>query len=232
MLLKYRHWEPRIKLTSCFIGMIILSSIKDIRYLGWGFFLILIFGYVQDIDYRLYIKRIFHMTPFFIFLIIPLSLRGGKGFELDGFIFSLGIIIKAITGILAIMIIVEGQEEVEFWSALRKLKIPGKLITIIFLTTRYLVIFKEKLNNFRKTIYSRQFSPGFKYKTFKIYGELSGAFIVKGFDQSEKLYRALWSRGFTGELPISRTTSINLLDWVKGIIMVGIYFILFFADKR
>ncbi|MBP2026749.1 cobalt/nickel transport system permease protein [Acetoanaerobium pronyense] len=231
MDMNYKIWEPRIKLISLFIGMIILSGMRDIFYLGFGFFLIFIFALIHEVDYRTYMRRIFHMMPFFIFLLLPLSLRGGQGFEIEGLMFGLGIVIKACTGILAIMIIVSGQEEAIFWSSLRKLKVPAKLITIIFLTTRYLVLFKEKLNNFRKAVYSRQFQSGFTYKTFKTYGELSGAFIVKGFDQSEKLYKALWSRGFNGEMPIFKTSEIKILDLVKGFFIVGVCLILWFADK-
>jgi cobalt/nickel transport system permease protein len=79
--------------------------------------------------------------------------------------------------------------------------VPNKIVQLFFFCGRYLHLFMNETQRLRTAMKIRGFQPRTDFHTYKSYAYLVGMLLVRSVDRSERIYRAMLCRGFTGEFP-------------------------------
>ena len=107
----------------------------------------------------------------------------------------------------------------EFMAGLSWLRVPKQFIEIMMFSYRYLFVFLED----GMTIYNSQKNRlGYSSvrKGLKSFGTLTGSLVLRSFEQSQKTADAMTQRGYTGEMPIIKSSPLKFIEVVVGIICI------------
>lgn len=188
-------WDTRCKIVSCFTCIILYTLLHNNLCLMLGFACTIIVAFACRVPMKVIIKRATHAIPFLLIMGMPFIFRGDWAFAYT-------LWLKALVGILYAIIMTTHADEWEFWKALSGLKCPRILISILFISLRYIHLFINRLQHMKNALTARGFRPSLSFKALRSYGNLSGHFIVSAFDQSERLNKAMSARGFKIALPL------------------------------
>jgi cobalt/nickel transport system permease protein len=108
--------------------------------------------------------------------------------------------------------------------ALEHLKMPGIVATVIYLAYRYGFLIFIEAQTLLRALKSRLFKPQLSLRSLPVYGEMAGGLFIKSLNRSETVYRAMSSRGFRGQMPISPSRHIVIND--IGRMSIPVVFIL------
>ena len=84
--------------------------------------------------------------------------------------------------------------------ALRTLRVPHVITTSLGLAYRFLYILNDEAERIRRAARSRNAADGAAPRRGLLFG-ITGAVLQRSFDRSERLHRAMLSRGYTGQMP-------------------------------
>lgn len=104
--------------------------------------------------------------------------------------------------------------------ALRHLKIPGVLVSIISFMYRYLFVLIEEARRLLRARSSRSARiPGVKkggslFWNIKTVGSMVGQLFLRSIERSERIYQAMQSRGYQGHLLTLNPHQMNGKDWI------------------
>lgn len=225
------RWEPRTKVVSCVamvFGQVFLNTPKLLIIL-YVFLTILVIS--MGFSIKQLIKRTCFFLPFVIIMSIPILIGAGLPPSEERVTLALLLAFKGLNALYIMFIMFFSQPVPELLNALAYMKLPSSLITIIFLSWRYVFLLGERFNQLYKALVSRLFEPGFNTDSFKAYGQVMGGMLIKSIDTSEKVYRAMASRGFDGTMPTSKPRDICPLDILKSVIMVSSVIMLNVIEK-
>jgi cobalt/nickel transport system permease protein len=98
-------------------------------------------------------------------------------------------------------------------NAMRDLGLPGILADMILFTLRYLYTLNDQLEQMKRALTVRGFSTQ-GLSNLKQYGILIGAILVRSFEQSDRVYRAMAVRGYKCESGPTSNITWNFQDKV------------------
>jgi cobalt/nickel transport system permease protein len=78
----------------------------------------------------------------------------------------------------------------------------------------------------RRAITIRSFQAKTNLHTYRTYAYLVGMLLVRSFDHSQRIYKAMLCRGFTGNFPIISHFELKRRDIIFGILMTFITIIM------
>ena len=126
--------------------------------------------------------------------------------------------------------------------ALQQLRVPKLFVAIIGLMWRYLFVISEEVTRMLRARTSRSATElgshhegGTVFWRARVTGGMAGSLFLLSLERSDRVYAAMLSRGYNGELPVSETqplTSSNqrflglglsllVLLWVLGLLTGG-----------
>jgi cobalt/nickel transport system permease protein len=82
--------------------------------------------------------------------------------------------------------------------ALDHLRVPNKLIHLLFFIYRYAHVMQHEYYRLRDTLKIRGFKPRTSVKTYRTYGAIIGTLMIRGYERSEQIHKAMICRGFKG----------------------------------
>ncbi|MCJ7473216.1 MAG: cobalt ECF transporter T component CbiQ [Actinobacteria bacterium] len=210
----------RDKLIIVFINIIFIVSIAKGRYAVMALFgfLALFVMILFKPDYRRMPRRIFtvFLYPLFVSIFIPFINPGNILAELDlrlltititdnGLTTFITVLIKSFLSILLVASLMLSTDEKELFYGLRKIKVPGIMVSIMFLMYRYIFLIREESRAGQMAINARIFKRS-HYAVNRKLAYLMGNLFIKSFDRAENIYKSMESRGFTGEFHITGRT--------------------------
>src|SRR5699024_1320204 len=122
------------------------------------------------------------------------------------------IIMKAFISMTVITIILDSQSIDQFINSLAGLKIPAVFITVLILSYRYVFLFLEDIQKMQTAAKSRFFCGGIGIKKIKVYGQLTAALVSRSMERADRLYEAMVSRCFTGNLHFQKGKKFKPAD--------------------
>lgn len=224
-------WEPRTKVISCIIMILGLTSLKTPGLLMVSYLILMMLLLGMGMSPGTILKRTSYTLPFIIFMGLPILLGGGLPPSKDRVTLVLLLIFKALNALYIMFIMFFSQPATDLLNSLAYMKLPNIFISIIFLAWRYLFLLGEKFSKTYKALLSRLFQPRIKKASLKIYGQIMGGMVIKSLDSSDKVYRAMISRGFNGRIPISKPKKVQLSDLIKTMLMIGTVALLNILEK-
>jgi cobalt/nickel transport system permease protein len=97
--------------------------------------------------------------------------------------------------------------------ALRVLRVPAVLVTILGMTYRYLFLVLESAHDMFESRRSRMIGELTSHERRRVAASSAGVLMSKTFDLSNEVYLAMQSRGFRGEVAILDEFQVGSLDW-------------------
>lgn len=233
--------DPRIKI----VGAVLLILVSTILPAGsWGAYLLLwaatlVVARLSQLGLWYAFKRSFVALPFALAAItLPFTIPGptlfqwgGLSISLEGTIRLASIVVKSWVSIqMAILLTTTTPFQDLLW-ALRELKIPRPLVSIIAFMYRYLFVLADETTRLLRARAARSAagsgkSGGSIVWRAQVAGGLVGNLMLRAFERSERIYDAMVARGFKGELLALSAPVITDLDrnvlvlWVTYLAMI------------
>ena len=167
--------------------------------------------------------------PFENAYLLGFSLGGDTyGFTVDSLLLGINLILKSLAAVSAMYFLALTTPLKDILFVLKKWKIPSVIIELMELIYRFIfIVYSES-----RKIYVAQASR-MGYSTFrnsiKSLGTLGSMLFLRGFKRSDRIFNALESRGYNGNIVLladeyekSSGALIYLIFWVVLIIGVGV----------
>jgi len=208
--------------------------------------LVIVIAFASKLGVWFTLARSFIVLPFILaaFTII-FTLPGKTIFHFDlwrwsftatdaGMIRFVSIVIRSWISIQIAILLISTTQFPDLMHALRHLRVPEVLVSIISFMYRYLhVLVDETLRLLRARearsarVQIADSSGRKKYKPggtlfwrAKVAGNMAGQLFIRSFERSERVYQAMVARGYTGTLLTLNPHVMKLDDWLLGTMMV------------
>jgi cobalt/nickel transport system permease protein len=103
---------------------------------------------------------------------------------------------------------------------LRGLKIPATIVAIVAMTMRYIDLLLKSTCEMFVARRSRMLAPAGRAASRRIVMQTSGVLFAKTFDESQHVYDAMISRGFSGDVRTLDATKMRAADFILMIASV------------
>ena len=141
-----------------------------------------------------------------LWIFLPFSVPGRELFHLgpfsatrEGMDMALMVSLKAMAILLVLTGLAATMPVHELGRAMQKLKVPEKLCHVLLFTYRYLYVLSDEHHRQMRSVKARGFAPGTNLHTYRTYAYLVGMLLVRSWDRSERVYKAMLCRGFSGK---------------------------------
>ena len=191
-----------IIVTSAFSNNIFIPLMLEI------FLLIVIF--IADLSYFDSFKRLLLLLPFGGAIIIfqPFVQPGNIIWSYSwltitdtGLNWAILLLVRLIVSLTAIVILSSTSPMQQIVASFRRLKMPKDLAMILSIMVRFLFVFIDELTSIRKSQKSRNFHIHSKLTPYKWrvkqVGYTIAMMFVKSYEQGERVYKSMISRGFS-----------------------------------
>ena len=141
----------------------------------------------------------------FLWLFVPFSIEGTHLFTIgtltattQGVVYLARLTLRCNTILLALIGLLSTIPIFTLGRAMREMKVPGKIVQLFFFTYRYLHVIHLEYQRLLNALKIRGFQPKTSLHTYKTVAYLVGMLLVKSYDRSERIQKAMLCRGFKG----------------------------------
>jgi len=99
--------------------------------------------------------------------------------------------------------------------ALQDLGFPKTIVQAVLFSYRYLFVYLDQLRRMRVAARSRGFRPGLNRRSFRVFGYQVGMLLVTSYEQTERILKAMKSRGYDGTIRTLHASRRAPADWFK-----------------
>lgn len=139
-----------------------------------------------------------------------------------GFLLSLLVFFKSNLIVLSSIAFLSTSSVFGLAHALHHLRVPEKLVQLLFFTFRYLHVIERESQRLREAASLRGFVPKTNLFTYRTTAYLVGNLLVRSYDRSQRVYEAMLCRGFQGTFPVYHHFALTRRDIIFGV-FGGIY---------
>ena len=111
------------------------------------------------------------------------------------------VLAKALFCLLALSLLGAVTPAHDLLAALRALRVPGLLVTVLSLTLRYLALLEEEAVRMMHARDARGVPPTLRRRA-RVAGWMIGSLFLRSWERGERVGHAMTARGFTGTLPV------------------------------
>jgi cobalt/nickel transport system permease protein len=226
---------------------------------GWPAFIlfltcVIVTTLISRVGIGFVLKRSLLAIPFML-AVFPLIFTGPAPHQNTDFLFGIHLVyspaglsrfvsiaIKSWISVQAAILLAATTRFPDLLVALQQLKTPKLFIAIIGLMWRYLFVISEEAGRLLRARTSRSGTNGVNDHTggglawrSRVTGGMAGSLFLRSLERSDRVYAAMLSRGYTGELPVSEAApflksdqwmlamgfSVLILIWVLGLLTGG-----------
>lgn len=224
-----QRWDPRIKIASLAVLILSMAVIKTLPMALSALGLALLLIGISRLPWHFVSHGLTGVIVFLLpfFLILPLTYPGtsetqilGLSFAWEGLRLATLIFVKAIS-IVLISFAIFGSSRFDIsMIAMQHLKCPKIFIQMVLFTYRYTYTFLDEMQRMRTSMSARGFIPKTNMYTLHTFGNFIGTLLVRSFERTERVYKAMLSKGYQGEFHTLVTFQAQTLDWFKCILIV------------
>jgi len=147
-------------------------------------------------------------------------LPGGLVISEAGLMIFQAVVVKAAVCIAALSLLGETTPPEELLAALRQLRFPGLLVTILSLTVRYLLILRDEARRMMQARNARGPGRGLLRRA-NIAGAMVGSLFLRSYERAERVGQAMAARGFDGTLPVVTRNHFAWRDTIVALLFVA-----------
>jgi cobalt/nickel transport system permease protein len=213
------HLDPRAKVIATMLFLLTVISFPKYEVVALApFFLFpVLLMTLGEIPVRFIVKKVIAVSPFAIFIgifnpfldtrtvavILGISISGG-------WLSFLSIILKFSLTISAALLLIATTSFPGVCHALRRLGFPPLFVSQLCFLYRYLFVLMEEAMRIMRARDLRSF--GTRGAGVKVFVRLLGVLFLRTVDRAERIYYAMLSRGFKGDIPSLKQSRIVLSD--------------------
>lgn len=234
-----QRWDPRVKIASVGIYIFIVAMLTSIPLALLAFAISVGLLSMARLPYE-FVKGGVTFVSFFLLpliFIMPLSYPGEPAFHVLGIPFaweglrlSVVIVIKALAIVLTAYAIFGTSRFDVSMIALQRLKCPKIIVQMLLFTYRYIFVFLSEMRRMDTAMSARGFVKRFNMYTLKTMGNFVGTLLVRSFERTERIYKAMLSKGYQGEFHTLVTFDSSAKDFVKASMIVVVAVLLLSID--
>ena len=220
--------DPRAKVIATMLFLLTVISFPkyEIAALAPFFLFPVIIMTIGEIPVRFIIGKILLVSPFAIFIGIfnPL-LDTGTFAVIPGVFISAGwisfgsILLKYTLTVSAALLLIATTSFPGVCHALRRLGFPALFVSQLLFLYRYLFVLMEEAMRIIRARDMRSF--GTRGTGMKVFVRLIGVLFLRTVDRAERVYYAMLSRGFQGDIPSLKRSRMVLPDLAFLSIMIA-----------
>lgn len=139
----------------------------------------------------------------------PMLALGGVAVS-GGVISMLTLMLKGVLSLMASFLLMATTGIDALCAALRRLRVPGMLVTLLLLTYRYVGVMTEELAVMTDAYHLR--APGQRGIHHSAWGSFLGQLLLRSMDRAEALYAAMRLRGYRGEFHYAEARPFSAAD--------------------
>jgi len=129
-----------------------------------------------------------------------------------GFVSMITLMLKGVFCLMVSFLLAAATSIDSICAALRKIKAPSLLTSLLLLTYRYVSVMIEEVGNMT-TAYKLR-APGQKGIHISAWGSFLGQLLLRSMDRAGELYSSMQLRGFKGEFNYAETEKATLRDLI------------------
>jgi cobalt/nickel transport system permease protein len=227
------HLDPRAKVIATMLFLITVVSFPKYEVVALApFFLFpVLMMTIGEIPIRFIVKKVIAVSPFAIFIgifnpfldtrtvavILGVPISGG-------WLSFLSIILKFALTVSAALLLIATTSFPGVCHALRRLGFPALFVSQLLFLYRYLFVLMEEA---MRIIRAREMRlVGSRGTGVKVFVRLIGILFLRAVDRAERIYYAMLSRGFQGDIPDlkrSRIAAADLAFMAATISFLGVF---------
>ena len=137
-----------------------------------------------------------------------------------GVVSFLSILLKFALTVSAALLLVATTSFPGVCHALRRLRVPAPFVSQLLFLYRYLFVLMEEAMRIVRAREMRSF--GSRGTGIKVVVRLIGTLFIRTMDRAERVYHAMLSRGFQGDIPSLERTRAGAADWASLAALVAL----------
>lgn len=215
------HLDPRAKLIATMLFLFTVVSFPKYEVVALvPFFLFpALLMTLGDIPVLFILKKLLIVSPFAVFIGIlnpfletrTIAVIAGVSVS-AGWASFLSILLKFTLTVSTALLLIATTSFPGMCHALRRLGVPPLFISQLLFLYRYLFVLMEEAMRILRARDMRSF--GTRGTGVKVFVRLIGTLFVRTVERAERIYNAMLSRGFRGDIPSLRRSSLAFSDLV------------------
>jgi len=224
--------DPRAKLiaTLLFLFTVISFSKYEIAALLPFFLYPMLLMTLGDIPFMFIFRKVVMVSPFAIFigifnpLLDPGQVTVFQGLTVSaGWISFLSILIKFTLTVSTALLLIATTSFPNVCHALRQLGLPSLFVSQLSFLYRYIFVLMEETMRIVRARNMRSY--GERGKGIKIFVRIVGILFIRTVERAERIYFAMLSRGFQGDMPSLKRFHIKTGDVVFALSVVVLLYV-------
>ncbi|HYJ59884.1 MAG TPA: cobalt ECF transporter T component CbiQ [Actinomycetota bacterium] len=218
------HLAPECKLVAQLLFILIVVATP--REAVWAFALyaavLVAVAIAAQLPVGFVLRRLVIELPFVAFaFLLPFVARGpqvevlGLSLSVEGLWGAWNILIKGTLGVAASIIVASTTTMAELVRGLDRLRLPKAFTSIATFMIRYFDVVSDEMARMRIARESRGYDPRFLWHA-KALAQSAGALFIRSYERGERVYLAMLSRGYTGEMPAFVSTAASPAMWLAA----------------
>ncbi|MDI6744575.1 MAG: cobalt ECF transporter T component CbiQ [Thermodesulfovibrionales bacterium] len=223
--------DPRVKLLVSFIFILCVVSFPRHEITGlMPFFIYPAFLLAAgDIPLNAIAKKIIFVSPFAVLIGIfnPLFDRdviaAFYGIQITGgWLSFFSILVKFILTVSAMLLLVAVTSFPGLCESLERLRLPKAFVIQLLFLYRYLFVLLEEALRMMRAREARSFDG--KGRDIKTFIKFISVLLIRTLERAERIYQAMLSRGFKGEIRMNRRYKPGIRDLLFTMISIAMFY--------
>ncbi|MFC2029851.1 cobalt ECF transporter T component CbiQ [Chloroflexota bacterium] len=224
--------DPRVKLIATLAFVLAVTATPSYAWPAFALLLAVVLGLIWAARLPLIValRRSLIAIPFslMVALSLPFTTAGEPLFQLPVFSWTLtvtdqgllrfwSVVLKAWISVLAVVLLTATTRFVELLQALKSLGMPKVMVSVISFMYRYIFVLTDEAMRLVMARDARSANPdgrggGTLGWRARVLGGMIGTLFLRSYERSERIYAAMLSRGFAGEIRTLGQPSLQLRD--------------------
>ena len=223
--------DPRTRFitTLAFVVAVVLTPASSWRVFAFYFCFITVLFIISRLPPLYVLKRSLVIFPFvlMIAIFIPFFKQGEVAGSYNiwlwqvsvtysGLFILANIVVKSWLCILSLILLSATTKFTALLKGLKQLGVPKVMVLILSFMYRYIFVLVDEVMRMRQARDSRNFG-GNRLRQLKGIGNMLGTLFIRSYERGERVYVAMLSRGFDGEVRTLHKLSFKQADAYFGI---------------
>ncbi len=145
---------------------------------------------------------------------------GGVRLTRSGLVVLWNVTVKASLAVTTMALLSGSMHVSDLLQALRRLRVPGTLVSIVALTHRYLHVLLGEAARMRRARDLRHFQGRWIWQA-AVVGRMVGTLFLRSVERGERVHAAMLARGFDGTMPGGHPARLRAADVLAAGAWVG-----------
>ncbi len=232
--------DPRVKLVSFLVVIFAVSLTRDVEIIFVVYLLTLLLAYLSKIEILFFIKRVWVFVPIFAGIIVlpiifnvfmpgdnlvtlatlgngtyvgPILLPSTIFITKQGTISAITFVLRVATCVSIAVLLILTTKRDELFKSLRSLRVPKVYVLTLDMCYRYIFLLMDAVRDFYTAKKSRTITTLPMREEQKWVAGRIGYVLVKSLDTSERVHKAMISRGFDGDVKLMHDYVMQKRDY-------------------